>query len=102
MIKIPTIKTLILEFVAGNGPSHIREIHLQVSEIKHDVPEHTVRARLSEMSRAEHLEEKLDAFGNGFYGLYQESEDLCSVCIIPGQRTVGRQQVLGQLHRPSY
>jgi hypothetical protein len=83
VIKIATVKNLILEFVAGNGPSHIREIHLQVSEIKPDVPEHTVRARLSEMSRVENLEEKLDAFGNGFYGLYQENKDLCSVVSYP-------------------
>ncbi len=85
MIKIATVKTLILEFVTGNGPSHIREIHLQVSEIKPDVPEHTVRARLSEMSRSLNLEEKLESVGNGFYGLYEENLDLCSVVSYPNR-----------------
>ena len=79
MIKI-SIKTLILEFVAGNGPSHIRQIHLQISQIRPQVPQHTIRARLSEMSS---LEEKLCAYGNGFYGLYQEDKGLCSVVSYP-------------------
>lgn len=78
-----TIKTLILEFVGGNGASHVREIHLQVCEFRPEVPEHTVRARLSEMSRSEDLEEKLQAFGSGFYGLYEENKDLCSVVSYP-------------------
>ena len=31
VVKIrESIKTLILEFVIGNGPGHVREIHLQV------------------------------------------------------------------------
>jgi len=74
-----TIKTLILECVANNGTSHIQEIHLQVVEFRPEVPQHTVRARLSEMSRVKNLEEKLNAFGSGFYGLYQENKNLCSV-----------------------
>lgn len=78
-----TIKTLILEFVSGNGVSHIKEVHLQVCELRPDVPEHTVRARLSEMSRSEDLEEKLKSFGNGFYGLYEENKELCSVVSYP-------------------
>ena len=48
-------------------------------EFRPEVPQHTVRARLSEMSRSENLEEKLSPFGNGFYGLYEENEQLCSV-----------------------
>ena len=95
MIKIATVKNLILEFVAGNGPSHIREIHLQVSGFKPDVPEHTVRARLSEMSRAENLEEKLDAIGNGVYGLYQENKDLCSVVSYPDRGPWGDNRYRG-------
>ena len=74
-----TIKTLILEAVTGSGPGHIREIHLKVTGFRPEVPQHTVRARLSEMSRSENLEERLKALGNGFYGLYQENRDLCSV-----------------------
>jgi len=67
VIKITTtIKTLILEFIAGNGSGHIKEIHLKVTEFKPDVPQHTVRARLSEMSRSENLEEK----GKGTGTLY--------------------------------
>jgi len=78
-----TVKTLILEFVSGNGASHIKEVHFQVCEFRPEVPEHTVRARLSEMSRSESLEEKLNAFGNGFYGLYEENKELCSVVSYP-------------------
>ena len=78
-----TIKTLILEILTGDGPGHVREIHLRVSEWRPEVPQHTVRARLSEMSRSGNLEEKLEAFGNGFYGLYRENKDLCSVVSYP-------------------
>jgi len=78
-----SIKTLILEIVSGNGSCHIREIHLQVTELRPEVPQHTVRARLSEMSRSESLDDKLRAFGNGFYGLYEENKDLCSVVSYP-------------------
>jgi len=35
------------------------------------------------MSRCESIEEKLSAFGNGFYGLYNENPDLCSVVSYP-------------------
>jgi hypothetical protein len=78
-----TIKTLILECVGYNGPSHIHEIHLKVSEFRPEVPQHTVRARLSEMSRGKDLEEKLEPYGSGFYGLYSENKDLCSVVSYP-------------------
>ena len=76
MIKIKAIKTLIIEFVSENGPSHIKEIHLKVTEFRPEVPQHTVRARLSEMSGC--LEQKLKQFGNGFYDLYQKNHELCS------------------------
>ena len=86
MVKITkTIKTLILEIVGGNGPAHIREVHLQVTEFRPDVPQHTIRARLSEMSRSDDLEERLKSFGNGFYGLYEENEDMCSVVSYPNR-----------------
>ena len=78
-----TIKTLILECVGYNGPSHIREIHLKVTGFRPEVPQHTVRARLSEMSRGKDLEEKLESYGSGFYGLYSENKDLCSVVSYP-------------------
>ena len=84
VVKIEkSIKTLILEIVGGNGPSHIKEVHLHVTEFRPDVPQHTVRARLSELSRADNLEERLKAFGNGFYGLYEENQNLCSVVSYP-------------------
>lgn len=84
VIKISTtIKTIILEVLSGEGPGHIKEIHLKVTEFRPDVPQHTVRARLSEMSRSGNLEERLSAFGNGFYGLYEENEQLCSVVSYP-------------------
>jgi hypothetical protein len=76
---------LILEFIAGNGSSHVQEIHLAVTEFRPEVPQHTVRARLSEMSRSLNLEEKLSAFGNGFYGLYEEDKNLTSVVSYPNR-----------------
>jgi hypothetical protein len=78
-----TIKTLILEFLESNVAGHLREIHLQVMEFRPEVPQHTVRARLSEMSKSDDLEEKLSAFGDGFYGLYKENKELCSVASHP-------------------
>lgn len=78
-----SIKTLILEIVGGQGPSHIKEVHLQVVEFRPDVPQHTVRARLSELSRSNDLEEKLQSLGNGFYGLYDEDKNMCSVVSYP-------------------
>jgi hypothetical protein len=68
VIKISTtIKTLILEVLAGEGSGHIKEIHLRVTEFRPNVPQHTVRARLSEMSRCDNLEEKLiNAFWKWF------------------------------------
>jgi hypothetical protein len=78
-----TIKTLILEFLTSNGAGHLQEIHLRVSEFRPEVPQHTVRARLSEMSRTDNLEEKLAAFGDGFYGLYEENKGLSSVVSYP-------------------
>jgi hypothetical protein len=35
------------------------------------------------MSRSANLEEKLESFGNGFYSLYRENKDLCSVVSYP-------------------
>ena len=75
-----TIKTLIIEFMTGNSPGHIREIHLRVTEFRPEVPQHTVRARLSEMARTENLEEKVKCFGRGFYGLYEQNRQMCSKC----------------------
>jgi hypothetical protein len=96
VITIPqTIKTLILEFMAGNGTSHIQEIHLQVVAFRPEVPQHTVRARLSEMSRCDNLEEKLSSFGNGFYGLYEENKQLCSVVSYPDRGPWGNPQYRG-------
>ena len=84
VIKIQTtIKTLILEILTGEGTGHIKEIHLGVTEFRPNVPQHTVRARLSEMSRSDDLEKRLQPFGNGFYGLYTENEDLCSIVSYP-------------------
>ena len=84
MLKIvQTIKTLILEWVAGNGAGHIKEIHLQVTGFRPEVPQHTVRARLSEMSRCDNLEQRLKSFGDGFYGPYEENTNFCSVVSYP-------------------
>lgn len=84
MVRIVTsIKNLILEIVCSNGPVHIREVHLLVTDVRPDVPQHTIRARLSELSKTENLEEKLRPYGNGFYGLYEQNRDLCSVVSYP-------------------
>jgi len=90
-----TIKTLILECVVGNSAQHIHEIHLKISEFRPEVPEHTVRARLSEMTRTENLEEKLSAFGSGYYGLYQENKELCSVVSYPDRGPWGDSKYRG-------
>ena len=86
---------MILEIVGGNGPSHIQEVHLQVTEFRPDVPQHTVRARLSELSHADNLEERLKAFGNGFYGLYEENKDMCSVVSYPNRGPWGDSKYRG-------
>ena len=96
MIKIPTtIKTLILEVLTCEGSGHIKEIHLRVTDFRPNVPQHTVRARLSEMSRCDNLEEKLMPFGNGFYGLYQENHELCSVVSYPDRGPWGDSRYRG-------
>lgn len=68
--------------MSRSGSGHIREIHLAVVELKPNVPQHTVRARLSEMSRSQNLEQKLESFGHGFYGLYVENH-ISSVVYYP-------------------
>jgi len=90
-----TIKTLILEIMDGNGSAHIREIHLQVTELRPEVPQHTVRARLSEMARSDDLEERLKAFGNGFYGPYAENKELSSVVSYPDRGPWGDSRYRG-------
>lgn len=95
-----TIKTLILEYLAGNGASHIREIHLHVKDIRKNVPQHTIRSRLSELSRNRNLEEKLQSFGNGFYGLYDENQNMTSVVSYPDRGPLGRCRVSRELFRP--
>lgn len=81
--------------MGSNGPSHIQEVHLQVIEFRPDVPQHTIRARLSELSRADRLEERLQSFGNGFYGLYEENKDLCSIVSYPDRGPWGDSQYQG-------
>lgn len=95
VVKIASVKTLILEFVVGNGASHVKEIHLGVVEFRPEVPQHTVRARLSEMSRGDGLEERLRSFGNGFYGVYEENRELCSVVSYPNRGPWGSPQYRG-------
>lgn len=68
---------------------------MAVTEIRPGVPEHTVRARLSEMSRTGDLEERLSAFGHGFYGLYDDNLDLCSVVYHPDRGPWGNARYRG-------
>jgi hypothetical protein len=96
VVKIgQTIKTLILEILANNGTGHLQEIHLRVTEFRPEVPQHTIRARLSEMARTNNLGEKLAAFGDGFYGLYEENKDLCSIVSYPDRGPWGDPQYRG-------
>jgi hypothetical protein len=96
VVKIgQTIKTLILEFLASNGAGHLQEIHLGVTEFRPEVPQQTIRARLSEMSRSDNLEEKLSAFADGFYGLYDQNRELCSVVSYPNRGPWGNAQYRG-------
>ena len=81
--------------MGANGPSHIKEVHLQVVEFRPDVPQHTIRARLSELSHTDNLEERLEAFGNGFYGLYEENKDMCSVVSYPDRGPWGDHRYRG-------
>ncbi len=90
-----SIKTLILEIMDMNGPSHIKEVHLQVIEFRPDIPQHTIRARLSELSHSDNLEERLEAFGNGFYGLYEKNKDMCSVVSYPDRGPWGDHRYRG-------
>jgi hypothetical protein len=41
-----TIENFILAFVSGNGSGHIKEIHLEVMEIRPEVPQDTILPRL--------------------------------------------------------
>jgi hypothetical protein len=47
------------------------------------------------MSRRGSLEEKLKSFGHGFYGLYQENHDLCSVVSYPDRGPWGDSRYRG-------
>ena len=90
-----TVKTLIIEFVTGRGPGHIQEIHLWVQDFRPDVPQHTVRARLSEMSRNDGLEQRLRSLGDGFYGLYEGDPGLCSIEFYPSRGPWGDSRYRG-------
>ena len=59
------------------------------------MPQHTVRVCVSEMSRSNNLEEKLTAFGNGFYGIYEENKELCSVVSYPDRGPWGNHRYRG-------
>ncbi len=69
------IKTLVLEYVDGNGATHIRQLHIEVLRQRPGIPEHTIRARLSEAV----TDGFLSRLGDGFYDIYAEDEDMTSV-----------------------
>ncbi len=74
-----SIRTMLLEFVDGNGASHIRELHIEVLRHRPGTPEHTIRARLSEAVE----DGLLDRLGDGFYDIYAEDEEMTSVVSYP-------------------
>ena len=47
------------------------------------------------MSRCDNLEEKLESLGEGFYGLYEESKELCSVVSYPNRGPWGDSKYRG-------
>jgi hypothetical protein len=47
------------------------------------------------MSRSDNLEEKLSSFGDGFYGLYDENKDMCSVVSYPDRGPWGDSRYRG-------
>lgn len=77
------IKELIRQALLQQGACHLKEIHQAVNAQRGQVPQHTVRARLSELARSQHLEEKLKPLGHGFYALYEEDKNLCSLVSYP-------------------
>ena len=74
-----SIRTLVLEYVDGNGAAHIRELHIEVLRQKPGTPKHTVRARLSEAV----TDGLLSRLGDGFYDIYAEDENMTSVVSYP-------------------
>lgn len=76
-----SIRTLLLELVDEHGASHIRELHIEILRRKEGIPEHTIRARLSE-AVADGL---LDRLGDGFYDIYAEDEGMTSVVSYPNR-----------------
>lgn len=76
-----SIRTMLLEFVDSNGASHIREMHIEILREKPGVPEHTIRARLSEAVS----DGILNRLGEGFYDVYAEDENMTSVVSYPNR-----------------
>ncbi len=74
-----SLRTMLLEFVDGNGASHTRELHIEVLRHRPGTPEHTIRARLSEAVE----DGLLDRLGDGFYNIYAEDEQMISVVLYP-------------------
>jgi len=74
-----TTRTLVLEYVDKNGASHIHEMHIEILQRRPNTPEHTIRARLSEVV----AEGFLSRLGEGFYDIYAEEEKMTSVVSYP-------------------
>lgn len=81
VVKIASIRTLLLEMVDNNGASHIRELHIEILRDKPGTPEHTIRARLSEAVS----DGLLNRLGEGFYDVYTEDEGMTSVVSYPNR-----------------
>jgi hypothetical protein len=77
-----TVKTLILEFLEGNGPGNIRKIHLQVISFRPEVPQHTVSQVARDEPQRQSRREAV-SLRSGFYGLYEDDPDLCGVVSCP-------------------
>ena len=79
MLKHKPVKVLILEILNEDGAAHYREIILRVQSVRKNIPEHSVRARLSEGV----LKKELARLEEGVYDIYSENEDLTSVVSYP-------------------
>ena len=76
-----SIRTLILEYIDTSGASHIRELHIEILRHKAGIPEHTIRARLSEAVS----DGLLNRLGDGFYDVYGEDVEMTSVVSFPNR-----------------
>ena len=95
MVRIEkSIKTLILEIMGSNTRHISGKCNFRWSSSGRTSL--SIRSeRGCRMSHTDNLEERLEAFGNGFYGLYEENKDMCSVVSYPDRGPWGDSRYRG-------